>query len=312
MKILVFGAGIIGSVYAAKLFEAKSDVTLLARGKRYENLRTNGILLKDSTTGKQTETHVPLIESLEINDLYDLIIVAVRLDQLDDVVAVLKSNAGKQIMFMMNNPQGAAQLSGQLKSKHILLAFPGVGGANKNNAIEYICIKQQPTTIGEITGNISAPVLNLQKIFQHAGFKVGVCNDMQSWLKIHAVFISCISAALANENDDSVQLANDKNNIRLMVKSIKEGFKACKLRGLPILPFNLKILFMIMPEWFAVFYWQRTLKANTGKLAIAPHAKAAKKEMQMLAQMVLDMVHSSGGQTLTLNTLLLSFINNNR
>ena len=34
MKILIFGAGIIGSVYAAGLYEANANVTLLARGKR--------------------------------------------------------------------------------------------------------------------------------------------------------------------------------------------------------------------------------------------------------------------------------------
>ncbi|HET7116606.1 MAG TPA: 2-dehydropantoate 2-reductase N-terminal domain-containing protein [Hanamia sp.] len=45
MKILVYGAGVIGSIYAAKLFDAKNDVTLLARGKRYENLQQNGLII---------------------------------------------------------------------------------------------------------------------------------------------------------------------------------------------------------------------------------------------------------------------------
>jgi hypothetical protein len=38
-KILVFGAGPIGSFFAARLQEAGKDVTLLARGKRLEDLK---------------------------------------------------------------------------------------------------------------------------------------------------------------------------------------------------------------------------------------------------------------------------------
>ncbi len=47
MKILFYGAGVIGSIYAAKLYEAGIDVILLAREKRYETLKNNGIIIND-------------------------------------------------------------------------------------------------------------------------------------------------------------------------------------------------------------------------------------------------------------------------
>jgi ketopantoate reductase len=40
LKILVYGAGAIGNVYAAKLCAADEDVTLLARGQRLAALRS--------------------------------------------------------------------------------------------------------------------------------------------------------------------------------------------------------------------------------------------------------------------------------
>lgn len=46
MKILIFGAGVTGSVYAAKLKNAGVDITLLARGKRLEHIKKYGIVLK--------------------------------------------------------------------------------------------------------------------------------------------------------------------------------------------------------------------------------------------------------------------------
>ena len=45
MNILVYGAGVIGSVYAARLQQAGYTVTLLARGQRAVSLRMQGILL---------------------------------------------------------------------------------------------------------------------------------------------------------------------------------------------------------------------------------------------------------------------------
>lgn len=43
LSISVLGAGVIGQVYAALLWDADLQVTLLARGKRAEQLRRDGI-----------------------------------------------------------------------------------------------------------------------------------------------------------------------------------------------------------------------------------------------------------------------------
>jgi 2-dehydropantoate 2-reductase len=52
MKILVYGAGVLGSVYAAYLQKAGHDVSILARGQRLVNLRKAGIVLEHAPTGK--------------------------------------------------------------------------------------------------------------------------------------------------------------------------------------------------------------------------------------------------------------------
>ena len=45
MKILVIGAGVIGSNLAADLFTSAKDVTLLTRGKWAETLEKNGLII---------------------------------------------------------------------------------------------------------------------------------------------------------------------------------------------------------------------------------------------------------------------------
>ena len=45
MKILVYGAGPLGSVFAAKLYQGGHDVSILARGKRLADLREHGVVI---------------------------------------------------------------------------------------------------------------------------------------------------------------------------------------------------------------------------------------------------------------------------
>ena len=47
MKILVYGAGVLGCNLARNLFHAGKDVTLLARGNWAEEIRKNGLRIKD-------------------------------------------------------------------------------------------------------------------------------------------------------------------------------------------------------------------------------------------------------------------------
>ena len=131
---------------------------------------------------------------------------------------------------------------------------------------------------------------------------------MHAWLKTHAVFISCMTAAIIQAGGDSIRLSKDRYAVRSLVSSIREGFVACKAAGMPIQPFNLKIIFMIMPKWFSVLYWRNALKGTIGTMAMAPHAKAATGEMRLLAEKVFAMVRKSSVPTPTLDKLLLSFI----
>ena len=47
MKILVYGAGVLGCNLARNLLHAGKDVTLLARGNWAEEIRKNGLRIKD-------------------------------------------------------------------------------------------------------------------------------------------------------------------------------------------------------------------------------------------------------------------------
>jgi len=78
MKVLIYGAGVLGTLFAARLRESGNDVCVLARGKRLNDLRANGLVLEDVLTNRKTHTYVNVVEGLAPVDRYDLIVVLMR------------------------------------------------------------------------------------------------------------------------------------------------------------------------------------------------------------------------------------------
>ena len=106
-NILIFGAGVLGSLYAARLKQSGHDVTLLARNTRLKDIEEQGVVLQHALTGKTEIVSVRVVEHLNDNDTYDLIVVLVRKNQLASVLPLLAAhNATRNILFMVNNPSG--------------------------------------------------------------------------------------------------------------------------------------------------------------------------------------------------------------
>ena len=104
MNILIYGAGVLGSLYAARLAHAGQHVSLLGRGRRLAELREHGIVIEDAATGQRTTTSVDLIEQLAPDDAYDLAIVLMRKNQVGAILPALAANRSiPTVLFMVNN-----------------------------------------------------------------------------------------------------------------------------------------------------------------------------------------------------------------
>ena len=102
MRILVYGAGVLGGNLANSLFKQGKDVTLLARGEWYDTIKRNGLSI-NHYFGIKTNNKIPVINALKQDDIYDVIFVVVRYTQVDSVIQTLKNNGSKNIVFVGNN-----------------------------------------------------------------------------------------------------------------------------------------------------------------------------------------------------------------
>jgi ketopantoate reductase len=92
MRILVFGAGPLGSLLAARLHQGGLQVSLLARNQRLADLRKYGVVLKNWSTGEEEALQVPLVGSLEADDDYGLILVVMRKNSALKILPILAAN----------------------------------------------------------------------------------------------------------------------------------------------------------------------------------------------------------------------------
>lgn len=122
MRILVFGAGVLGCNLAKNLFCDGKDVTLLARGRWAEEIRENGLRIKNQLSPRISVSRVPVVTELKPEDRYDVIFVAIRYTQIETVLDALRANQTKTIVFVGNNVR-ASELAALLPEKNVMFAF---------------------------------------------------------------------------------------------------------------------------------------------------------------------------------------------
>ena len=86
MKILVFGAGVLGCNLARNFFRAGKDITLLARGAWGESIQKNGLRIKDKFSPRMSVSRIPVVTELKAEDKYDVIFVVLRYTQFDAIL----------------------------------------------------------------------------------------------------------------------------------------------------------------------------------------------------------------------------------
>lgn len=288
MKILIYGAGVLGSLYAARLQEAGHDVSLLARGQRLADLKEHGIVLQKASTDKQTATQVRVVEQLAPEDAYDLVVVFVRKHQLPAVLQVLVESEHKtDVLFMLNNAAGPQQMVDALGHERVVLGFPAAGGVREGHVIRYLLgpkwlQKIQPTTFGELGGGTTPRLSRIMDAFQEAGFAVAVSPNMDAWLKTHAAVVVSMGAATYAVGGDARQLSLTRDALVLMVRAIRENFAVLRTLRVPVTPGSLQGLGWL-PEPLLVALLHRLLNTKTAELGLSTSAADAPKELRQLA-----------------------------
>ena len=155
LRILVIGAGVIGSVYAGLLADAGHDVTLVGRGGRLDNLRHQGLRLR-SVGGTESRPSLSIVDAVPDTPL-DLVVIAVRREQAVCAAAQVGRSNAIDVLFFGNFAGMVPDIGASIGRDRALAGFPGVGGRmERDGSVTYVVIGQQPTVVGTIGGSDKA------------------------------------------------------------------------------------------------------------------------------------------------------------
>ena len=299
MRILVYGAGPLGSVFAAQLQQGGNDVSILARGKRVSEIREHGIVLNNVWSKQRSATQVNVVEELAPDDAYGLVLVIMRKNHALQVLPILAANKHTpNVLFLMNNAAGPDKLVEALGKERVLVGFPNAAGYRESHEVHCIAgTADEPSDVpfGEVDGSITERTRMVARILESApGMGAEIRTDMDAWLKTHvALLFPALAPALFAAGTDNYRLARTRDLVVLTVRGIREAFQVLRALGYPITPAKYRV-FALIPEPLLVLGMQKLLQNELMETAMVKHAEAARDEVNHLTGEFMELARQSG------------------
>lgn len=279
MNILVIGAGVIGSLYAARLSERGHEVTLLARGQRFESITEHGILIREEGAEDIERVRISCVRTIDESVWYDYCFIAVRYDQVEELLPSLARVRCGNLVSMVNSPEGLGILRSVKNPAVLLCAFPGAGGRREGELIIYHILSPlvQSTAVGYAMKSRKGEACRCAELLKGAGFPVSMYDDIDSYLLTHVALIAPL-CFLVYALDASLP---ETQAWRIAIDSLKEGLGSIKDERHTIRPRRLGLLrYLPRPLLSACL---RILSATEFfETVIAAHARYATDEITLM------------------------------
>ena len=290
MKTLIYGAGPIGRWLALRLQQAGKEVTLLARNETYRILEKRGIEIFDGLTGKRLAARVKLIDRLDPDNRYDLVIVAMAKAGRLAVCPVMAQNKHlENILFLGNDVTGFQHYLDSLPKERVLLGFPGLGGGWDGDHL--VIMDREKTTaplgeifIGELDGGIRPRTVQIKNLFDAAGIGVRIEKDMDGWLKYHFAFIAPTAGTIFKKDCDMRAVAADSEAIHQYCRACREAGNVLRKIGYrkrqpPV--FN---LYYWLPRWLEPVVFGKLFASRSAEIRFGLHARTVGPELHEMAE----------------------------
>lgn len=234
MKIAIIGTGGVGGYFGAKLAKAGFDVTFLARGEHLKAILNKGLTVQ-SIMGDFEVTNLKVTDKITDIESPDLVILGVKAWQLKDIRDDLKKiiHADSLILPLQNGVLAAKELSEKIDRNNILgglcriiskVESPGV--INHFGVVPSI-------TFGEIDGHRTERLAQIEKVFEAAGIKAEISDDINAELWKKYIFI-CVSGLLAVSKTTFGELRELNETRQMMINLFTEIYLLSQKIGVKI------------------------------------------------------------------------------
>jgi 2-dehydropantoate 2-reductase len=185
-KILVIGAGAIGSFYSAKLAQVGAEITLWCRSD-YDFIKKNGIKIESYEGDFQFIPHKILKNLHEIEDEFDYILIATKALPSIDIPSLIKNilKAKTKIILIQNGIHIEKNIAENFPNNELISAIAFIGVSRKSAGV--ICHQEYgKIIIGTYGKKASDAVHFLENLWKKSGIEVVVTDEilLERWKKL--------------------------------------------------------------------------------------------------------------------------------
>lgn len=286
MEILVYGAGVIGSYLTHVLCGAGHEVTLVARGKRRDELAQNGLRIRHHLQRKTTVDHPRIVERPDPEACYDAAFAVMQYQQMWSVLGELAACSAPLVVLVGNNPSAPEmerfihERSGAPKT--VLFGFQATGGSRAGGGT--VCVRAGAA--GLTYGPAHRPPdgdggAKLAGIFSCVRYKLDEVPDMDAWYQCHLALVLPVGYLCYATGCDLRKSTRPQRG--QVIAAAREGFGLLRALGYPIVPEGSEAYFGRGPKriCMSAVFWLMA-KTAIGRLAASEHCRNAVAEMQEL------------------------------
>ncbi len=266
MKILVFGAGVIGSTYAWQLSEAGYDVSLFVRKQRMVRYSHSGISISCTDLRGKNKTYITTvfrpktIDRLEPSQSFDLIIVCLKNTQLNDALPNISKFSGNAlVLFLGNLWDEFKRIEKHIPTSRCLYGFPAIsGGGRTENSINCVLFKHSSTIFGTTNAQSGKQLKDIAEVMRSSGLHPKISRNIKPWIRAHYV-VSAASFGVVCKAGSAKEMASSYRLIKQMVYAIREGFSVAKKREViawKVLPY----VMFYLPSFFITLLLKKSYK----------------------------------------------------
>ncbi|RIJ52733.1 ketopantoate reductase [Clavibacter lycopersici] len=203
MRILMFGRGVIATIYGQVLQEAGHRVEFLVRPGRAaeygDEVRTDVVDARRSPLGRRVRTSLAtrLRETLGSADEFDLVVLSVGHHRLGEAAAYLAPRIGDATVLVLGNvwAEPLAAIA-PLPTDQVVFGFPQAGGGFGPDGVLHGALFRSITL--DASGHAGRRGQLVRAAFRQAGLGTREEEDMRGWLLLHfAMDAGMFSQALA-------------------------------------------------------------------------------------------------------------------
>jgi 2-dehydropantoate 2-reductase len=237
VRVLIVGAGVVGSTYARLLARRGMDVTLLVRGERLSARGIAPLQVRDAISRRNLAASVRWTHQVPSAAEYDLVMVAVRFPQLADALATVKPLAETTpVLVFRNSALDAERHAELLGDSALLLGFPATAGARAGDQVRSLPLWLGTTVIGESDGALTQRLQQTAGILRRADLKVEVQARMADWLTTQAAMLAVLAGCVHKTGDDVRNMAQRPDDLGLYLGALSEAYRVLDSSHIPVTP----------------------------------------------------------------------------